>query len=149
MYLTKAGVVNETGHAYSIWSIYCHFPYGYFTSVRFIIWEVLLANARGQRRCVWGTGASRFRRALGHPLVSSGWVTISTSFQFGRSRLFMTVGTGVGAIPPPPYFVTKKSFNITIYKWVYTNKAKIGSYIAQWILEITDILMYNVYPFEM
>ena len=26
------------------------------------------------------------------------------------------------------------------------NKAKL---IAQWILEITDILMYNVYPFEM
>ena len=38
---------HEAGYVYSIWSTYYHFPYGYFTSVHFIIWEVLLANEGG------------------------------------------------------------------------------------------------------
>ena len=52
----------------------------------------------------------------------------------------MAVGTG-GRGGCPPYFANQKnkSLSKTAYKSVYCNKAK-----AQWILEITDILMHKI-----
>ena len=47
IYLTEAGVMLEAGYVYSILSTKYHFPFSYFTSVHFIIWEVLLANTHG------------------------------------------------------------------------------------------------------
>ena len=44
--LTEAGVMHEAAYIYCIRSTWYHFPFGYFTAVHFIIWEVLLAIAR-------------------------------------------------------------------------------------------------------
>ena len=45
IYLTEADVMHEEVYVYSIWSN--KYPFGYFTSVCFIIFEVLLAIAHG------------------------------------------------------------------------------------------------------
>ena len=64
----------------------------------------------------------------------------------------MAVGTGGqgggGNCPPPPIFCQPKKFQIiktTTYRSVYRNMAKMV--IAQWILEITDILMNKIVSF--
>ena len=57
----------------------------------------------------------------------------------------MAVGRG-GMILPTKKKI--KSLNITTYKSLYSNKARIGSYpIGYWKSQIK--ILYNVYPFEM
>ena len=61
-----------------------------------------------------------------------------------------TGGAGGGGIyaPPPPIFCQPKKFKIvktTTYRSVYRNMAKM--LIAQWILEITDLLMNKIVSF--
>ena len=52
--LTEAGAMHEAGNVCSVWSTYYHFPMWYFTSIHFIIWEVLLPIARWFLTS-WGT----------------------------------------------------------------------------------------------
>ena len=46
IHLSEAGVMHEAEYVYSICITKYHFTLAYFTSVHFIIWAVLLANAR-------------------------------------------------------------------------------------------------------
>ena len=72
----------------------------------------------------------------------------SGSFLMRRIQT-IAAGTGggqKGAIPHILPTMKFKSLKITTYKSVYINKAK-NMLIIQWILKITDILMYKIVSF--